>query len=513
MANEEHIKWLREGVESWNRRRKEQAFSPDFSEAVIPSELKGSSYKEKSPFHFSLRGINLRNADFRNAFLVGLDLREVNLQDARLREAELSGADLREADLIGADFSDADLEAAKLNKVVAHETKFTGANLCRADLRGTFDLDGADFTDANLTTAKIEGVNFRSATLVGADITHTEFRKSVLHFPETDMPKPPPRLSREIKSIGHVVRRWRSLESYYKTGMEESSLNEDRVFYFRGQRAESWQLRPSVMRSLPGKRFVFRKKEGEMLLDLMSQRPEDFIGANSALSQLVLAQHHGLKTRLLDLTRNPLVALFHACKNLSAEDEFDNENGVLHVFAVPRRLVKRFDSDVISIIANFAKLPRFEQDILMGELTDTEESKRRSIFDYPTDYSHLMERLYHYIREEKPHFEKRIDPRDLFKVFIVEPKQSFDRIKAQSGAFVISAFHERFERKEILAWNKYIPVYDHYRFVVPAESKEKILDELFFHNVRREVLFPDLDEAAEAIVKRYHDEFEDFSPV
>lgn len=513
MANKKHIKWLRKGVESWNRRRKEQAFFPDFSEAVIPSELQGSSYKEKSPFYFSLKRINLRNADFRNASLMGLDLRKINLQRAQLRGADLSGADLRGADLIGADFSDADLKAARLNKVVAHETNFTGANLHGADLRGTSELDMADFTDANLTMAKIEDVNFRAATLIGADITHTEFRKSVLHFPEIGMPKPPPRLRKEIKSIGHVVRRWRSLENYYKTGLEESSLNEDRVFYFRGQRAESWELRPSVMRSLPGKGFVFRKKEGEMLLDLMSQRPEDFIGASSALSQLVLAQHHGLKTRLLDLTRNPLVALFHACKNLSAEDKFDNENGVLHIFAVPKRLVKRFDSDVISIIANFAKLPRFEQDILMGKLIDTEESKRRSIFELPADYSHIMERLYHYIREEKPHFEKRIDPRDLFKVFIVEPKQSFERIKAQSGAFVISAFHERFERKEILAWNKHIPVYDHYRFVVPAESKEKILDELFFHNVRREVLFPDLDEAAEAIVKRYQDEFEDFSSV
>ena len=512
MANPDHIKWLREGVEAWNKRREKQHFFPDFKEAIIPVELRGSSYKEPKPYYFSLEGINLRNADFCGASLMGLDLRGVNLQRARLQGADLSRADLSGADLIGADFSNANLQRVEFNKVVAHETRFIGANLNGAKLQGITGLDQADFTNANLMQAEIEGVNFRQATLLGANIAYTEFRKIILDYREVPMEKSPPRLSKEIKSIGHIVRRWRSLENYYKSGMTGSSSNEERVLYFRGERAKSWELRPSVMRSFPKKGFVFRDKEGEMLLDLMSQRPEDFIGATSALSQLVLAQHHGLKTRLLDLTRNPLVALFHACKNLSAPDKFDKEDGILHVFAVPKRLVRRFDSDVISIIANFTKLPRFEQDMLMGEFNPG-EAAQRSELGYSTDYSHIMDRLYHYIRQEKPHFKERIDVRDLFKVFIVEPQQSFERIKVQSGAFIISAFHKRFEKKEILAWNKYIPIYDHYQFIVPAGSKEKILDELSLHNVRREVLFPDLDETAEAIGQRYQDQFGDFSQV
>ena len=113
-----------------------------------------------------------------------------------------------------------------------------------------------------------------------------------------------------------------------------------------------------------------------------------------------------------------------------------------------------------------------------------------------------MDCLYNYIRREKPYFKERIDVRDFFRVFVVEPQQSFERIRTQSGAFLISAFHERFEADEILRKTRNMPAYHHYRLAVPAHRKEGILDELEFLNVNREVLFPGLDEAAAAIVKR-----------
>ena len=35
-------------------------------------------------------------------------------------------------------------------------------------------------------------------------------------------------------------------------------------------------------------------------------------------------------------------------------------------------------------------------------------------------------------------------------MFLVEPQQSVERLRAQSGAFLISAFHERLERSQIV---------------------------------------------------------------
>ena len=188
-----------------------------------------------------------------------------------------------------------------------------------------------------------------------------------------------------------------------------------------------------------------------------------------------------------------LVALFNACEDCRECDEGQGEassernDGRLRIFAVPRSMVKPFNSDTVSVVANFAKLRREEQDLLTGKGS-------------PLEWERVTRRLYHFIKQEKPYFEERIDPRHWFEVFVVEPRQLFDRIRAQSGAFLISAFHERFEREEIVKWNSGIPVYDHHVFTVSGGNKPKMIDDLQLLNVTRESLYPGLEEAAKAVM-------------
>ena len=465
MANPEHIEWLLEGVDSWNQRRAKKDFEPDLSGANIYGLFDEADMLDEDDY-IPLSNINFDIANLKNAQLLNARLNEATLQGAlldwaNLFSANLSGAKMQRARLYRARLYDADLTDAKLNLASLQQ-----AYLSRTTLRGT-----------DLSSTELTGAEFRASRPWEAKLYRDSVPKS-RSYQDVKWDKP-------INCVADVIKQCNKLDTN----------DSDGVIYYRGEATNKWELRPSVMRLQEPGKISLISKESNMLLDLMSRRPEDFTNVTSALDQWVLAQHYGLKTRLLDVTRNPLVALFSAC-------ESQDNTGRLHVFAVPKELIKPFNSDTISIVANFCKLSRAEQILLLG-WSEEDIEKREPDQKYQGRYSTGRNRLYHLIRQEKPNFKKLIDPRDFFRVFVVEPQQSFERIRAQSGAFLISAFHERFEQNKVLEFNPGIPIYRHFMIEVPKESKQGIIDELRLLNVTRETLYPGLDESANAITNRY----------
>lgn len=102
-------------------------------------------------------------------------------------------------------------------------------------------------------------------------------------------------------------------------------------YIFRGQANIAWGLLPKAGRD----EFFLRDKPNLDNRDLRrfwvwSRQAVAYIDLpSSELEQLALAQHHGLATRLLDWTMNPLVACFFACF-----EEYDKD-GVVYMYETP----------------------------------------------------------------------------------------------------------------------------------------------------------------------------------
>jgi uncharacterized protein YjbI with pentapeptide repeats len=161
-ASPEHIARLREGVESWNRwRRDHPEVSPQLSyEDFDQLDMRGANLvgSKLVRTHFSIES-DLTGANLDRADLTGASLFAVTLAKATLRGADLSGAYLHVANLSGADLREANLTFADLSFA-----SLSGANLARARTFRT------TFGENDLSTVEgLETVVHKGPSSVGID--------------------------------------------------------------------------------------------------------------------------------------------------------------------------------------------------------------------------------------------------------------------------------------------------------------------------------------------------------
>jgi uncharacterized protein YjbI with pentapeptide repeats len=175
MANPEHMRILKNGVEAWNKWRYENAdIRPDLREinlkdaalygTDIDPYLSHINFKDAVMFKSNLRGADLTRAVLEGADLRNSDLRQTNLQEATLDRCLLMNADLSAADLSGAMILGANLKRVKLD----------AAKLIGADMSGAY-LGRASIVGADLTRCTLRRTVFR-----GADLTKSLFSRALL---------------------------------------------------------------------------------------------------------------------------------------------------------------------------------------------------------------------------------------------------------------------------------------------------------------------------------------------
>lgn len=259
---------------------------------------------------------------------------------------------------------------------------------------------------------------------------------------------------------------------------------------YRGQRDAAWENIPALFRpDLAG----LEDNEKRAVRDLISVHPHEFSTDETMFDKLVRMQHFGLPTRLMDVSQNPLVALWFAT---DPGPDGAASDGVVTGFTIPPEREKYFDSDSVSCLANLANMTKVEKakivELRRGRSTGA--TKKDEVERTNRDENVL--RLLHFIKVEKPHFLPIINPIDLFKPYYVHPKMSNRRILSQAGGFII---HGLRPPKRI----SYAQRIEEKRFIVPAAAKAKVRRTLEQLGISESTLFPELDRAAKRIERSY----------
>ncbi len=285
---------------------------------------------------------------------------------------------------------------------------------------------------------------------------------------ELDYAPPPPSNQGEINNLVQAINHLNGLPR--REGWRR---------VYRGQASSKWNVVAGLFRD----DMQIMDSESKMVRDIESRFPSEFSTDLTMFDRLVRLQHYGLRTRLMDVSKNPLAALFFAV----SEEDHDDKDAALVVFDVPDDRVKYFDSDSVSCVSNLANLTSDEKETVVT-------TTAKSIPDFMR--IHAADRLLQFVRVEKPYFRPRIKREDLFKPFYVIPKLSNQRILAQSGSFLIFGLSMR-------RGPSYRKGIGSFRYIIPANSKASLRDSLINIGFDSATMFPEIDKFPQVVMKGY----------
>lgn len=272
-----------------------------------------------------------------------------------------------------------------------------------------------------------------------------------------------------------------SVEAFV-TAIMRLETEPDEEIFFRGHgNKEKYKLIPTLFRKHENGSYRYLPKEDILVRELLTARPAEFSTDKYMLDHLVRMQHYGLPTRLLDVSSNPLVALYFSCSDMESDTSGNEIPGEVIILSTKTSDVKFFDSDKVSCITCLSLLTDAQKNLLNTELSsedfkDTDPGKR----------------LLDAIKREKPHFQEEIDPKHLKEILFVRGRLTHERISSQSGAFLLFGLNAILEE----TGHSHLNVRR-----ITVRNKAHILKGLARFNIKASTVYPGIEKTATDITR------------
>lgn len=264
--------------------------------------------------------------------------------------------------------------------------------------------------------------------------------------------------------------------------------------YFRGQSkrvADGDVLTPSVarFRTLESLSPTEREQKEREVLETFSNHLLTYVQhrPQNAWEELAIAQHHGLPTRFMDWTTNPLVALYFATRNT---EEKDRDHAVYVLISNPKRYadLKRPKSVQTSSAIRESNMSVDSVDDAYAEFgvdSDKDSDAAEPDFADPEEGN----------AEQKAAGTTTIEsPFQITENVIYDPPHVSPRIRAQDGVL-------------LACWQPMQPLEekDYLEIVIQQDASDDIRRRLDQYGVFDKQLFPDLDGIAKWLKYRAYE--------
>ncbi|MFA0815089.1 MAG: FRG domain-containing protein [Anaerofustis sp.] len=309
----------------------------------------------------------------------------------------------------------------------------------------------------------------------------------------------------DVKSVSEFIQ---VIEEIKKRTPDNNTL------FFRGQSDSIWKLNSSIERQ----RLVDYEKN--ISVDIRLQKPTLFKDNTLPVQNLVTMQHYGIPTRLLDFTKNALVALYFSC------NENINIDGSVYITSINYKYIKDTFDPLVNAISD---MDYISFDNYSGNTKISYMHLLSGECNFNSYKKYLNDKQYWIYKYDEDTIQDFV--LQTIKPFFFIPEQYNERIIRQQGCFLIfpnKLYHEGKEfifknyvstlkkenydnegtedyvnnlvyKKELCKINQN----DYAKIIIKSSSKKKIKSDLANLGITEGFLFPEINNISQDIINKF----------